>query len=67
VRACAHVSMRACYCAASNPSILFYEGCVDGAFGEIVELDDLLDSEGVSVAMRSGYGPQLFDLLAVSG
>jgi hypothetical protein len=54
MRACAHVSMRACYCAASNPSMLFYEGRIDGAFGDIVELDDRLDSEGVSVAMRSG-------------
>ena len=52
MRACAHVRMRACYCAASNPSILFYEGRVDGAFDDIVELGDLLDGKGISTFPR---------------
>jgi hypothetical protein len=35
-------------------SIGLCEGAIDGALGDVVELGDLLDNEGVSAARRSG-------------
>jgi hypothetical protein len=46
--------MRAYYCRGSPPSIGFFEGIMDGVLGDVFQLGDLLDSEGVFAAMRSG-------------
>jgi hypothetical protein len=37
-----------------SPSIGLDEGIMDGVLGDVLQLGDLLDSEGVSAAVRSG-------------
>jgi hypothetical protein len=40
--------MRAYYCGGASPSIGFFEGVIDGALADFLQLGDLLNGEGFS-------------------